>query len=221
MKILVYNPSTNRMETYYRNLNDPMPYSQDKYLSVKEFRGSSKSDTLWTDRRAIEAFNKLRSLYGKPIRVGYAFKRIGEKGHSGMSQHYAGMAFDIAQGMPKAERDKIRNLAIKNKMFTYVEPANLTPTWVHVDKRDTRPACASGGYPLVREGSKGVYVAVLQDALNTLGYNAGNIDGIFGRNTKNAVLRYQRANKLATDGIVGCNTWRSITQRIANSRNLY
>ena len=64
MKILVYNPSTNRMETYYRNLNNPMPYSQDKYLSVKEFRGSSKSDTLWTDRRAIEAFNKLRSLYG-------------------------------------------------------------------------------------------------------------------------------------------------------------
>lgn len=131
MKILVYNPSSNRMETYYRELSDPMPYSQDKYLSVREFRGSSKSDTLWTDRRAIEAFNKLRSLYGKPIKVGYAFKRIGEGGHSGMSQHYAGVAFDIAQGMPEAERNKIRNLAIKNKMFTYVEPAYLTPTWVN------------------------------------------------------------------------------------------
>lgn len=58
-----------------------------------------------------------------------------------MSQHYAGQAFDIAQGMPKLERDKIRNLAIKNKMFTYVEPASLTPTWVHVDKRDKNPVC--------------------------------------------------------------------------------
>ncbi len=214
MKILVYNDRTNKMETYNRNLNDPMPYSEDKYLSVKEFRGSSKSDVLWTDRRAIEAFNKLRRLYGKPIRVGYAFKRIGEGGHAAQSQHYTGMAFDIAQGMPKAERDKIRNLAINNKMFTYVEPASLTPTWVHVDKRDKNPACATGGYPLVKTGSKGVYVATLQDALNLLGYNAGAIDGVFGQNTRNAVIRYQRARGLAADGIVGCNTWRKLTTEI-------
>lgn len=89
MKILVYNPSTNKMETYYRELDDPMPYSEDNYLTVREFRGSSNSDVLWTDRRAIEAFNKLRNLYGKAIPVGYAFKRIGEGGHTGMSQHYA------------------------------------------------------------------------------------------------------------------------------------
>lgn len=91
-------------------------------------------------------------------------------------------------------------------------------TWVHVDKRDVNPACPTGGYPLVKEGRKGVYVAVLQDALNTLGYNAGNIDGVFGANTKNAVLRYQRDNALTADGIVGCNTWKSITQKVASSR---
>lgn len=216
MKILVYNPNKNRMETYNRNLSDPMPYSEDKYLSVKEFRGSSKSDVIWTDRRAIEAFNKLRRLYGKPIRVGYAFKRIGEGGHSAQSQHYAGTALDIAQGMPSTERDKIRNIAIQNKMFTYVEPKSLTPTWVHVDKRDKNPACATGGYPLIRSGNKGVYTAVLQDALNTLGYNSGNIDGIFGNNTKNAVIRYQRARGLTPDGIVGCNTWRRLVADVRN-----
>lgn len=218
MKILVYNNLTNRMEKYDRGLNDPMPYSQDRYLTVKEFRGSSKSDVLWTDRRLIEAFNKLRRLYGKPITVRYAFKRIGEGGHANMSQHYAGMAIDMAQGMPSAERDKIRNLAIKNKLFTYVEPKSLTPTWVHVDKRDPNPACATGGYPLVRSGSKGVYVAVLQDALNFLGFNAGAIDGVFGNNTKNAVLRYQKARGLAQDGIVGCNTWRRLTSDVASKR---
>ena len=74
MKILVYNPTTNRMETYYRELNEPMPYSKDRYLTVKEFKGSSNSDVLWTDRRTMEAFNKLRELYGKPIPVGYGFK---------------------------------------------------------------------------------------------------------------------------------------------------
>lgn len=218
MRILVYNNDTNKMEKYDRNLNDPMPYSQDRYLTVREFRGSSKSDVLWTDKRAIEAFNKLRNIYGKAIPVGYAFKRIGEGGHSGMSQHYAGMAFDVAQRLTNTERNKLRNLAIANKMFTYVEPAYLTPTWVHIDKRDPKPACATGGYPLVRYGNKGVYVAVLQDALNSLGYNAGAIDGIFGNNTRNAVLRYQRARGLTQDGIVGCNTWKTLTNEVARNR---
>lgn len=63
-------------------------------------------------------------------------------------------------------------------------------------------------------------MATLQDALNTLGYNAGAIDGIFGTNTKNAVLRYQRAKRLAADGIVGCNTWRAITTDIRNRSRL-
>lgn len=52
---------------------------------------------------------------------------------------------------------------------------------------------------------------VLQDALNYLGYSVGNIDGIFGTKTKNAVVRFQRANSLSRDGIVGCKTWKSIT----------
>ena len=133
MKILVYNPSTNKMETYYRELDDPMPYSEDNYLTVREFRGSSNSDVLWTDRRAIEAFNKLRNLYGKAIPVGYAFKRIGEGGHSGMSQHYAGVAFDVGQRLNNEERSKLRNIATNYKLFTYVEPESLTPTWVGVN----------------------------------------------------------------------------------------
>lgn len=218
MKILVYNPSTNKMETYYRELDDPMPYSEDKYLTVREFRGSSNSDVLWTDRRAIEAFNKLRNLYGKAIPVGYAFKRIGEGGHSGMSQHYAGVAFDVGQRLNNEERSKLRNIATNYKLFTYVEPESLTPTWVHFDKRATNPACARGGYPTIRQGSKGVYVAVLQDALNFLGYNAGSIDGVFGNNTKNAVIRYQSAKGLKQDGIVGCNTWETLTKEIAQKR---
>lgn len=218
MKILVYNPSTNKMETYYRELNESMPYSKDNFLTVGEFRANSKTDLLWTDRRAIEAFNRLREIYGKPIPVGYAFKRISEGGHTGMSQHYAGVAFDVGQRLDNEQRSIIRNIAKNYRLFTYVEPENLTPTWVHIDKRILPPACPTGGYPVVKQGSKGVYVAVLQDALNNLGYNAGIIDGVFGNNTKNAVVRYQASKGLARDGIVGCNTWKTLTDEIANKK---
>ena len=50
------------METYYKNLDESMPYIEDNYLTVGEFRGSSDSNVLWTDRRLMEAFNKLRNL---------------------------------------------------------------------------------------------------------------------------------------------------------------
>lgn len=133
MKVLVYNNDTRKMEKYTKNLSDPMPYSQDKYLSVKEFRGSSKSDVIWTDKRTIQAFNKLRSLYGKPIKVGYGFKRIGEGGHANMSQHYTSSALDIGQGMGNDARDKIRKIAINNNLYTYVEPKSLTPSWVGIN----------------------------------------------------------------------------------------
>ena len=218
MKILVYNPSTNKMETYYKELNESMPYSKDNFFMVREFKSNSKTDLLWTDRRAIEAFNRLREIYGKPIPVGYAFKRISEGGHTGMSQHYAGVAFDVGQRLDNEQRSIIRNIARNYRLFTYVEPENLTPTWVHVDKRILPPACPTGGYPVVKQGGKGVYVAVLQDALNILGYNAGIIDGVFGNNTKNAVVRYQASKGLTQDGIVGCKTWKTLTDEIANKK---
>lgn len=64
-----------------------------------------------------------------------------------------------------------------------------------------------GGYSTLQYGSSGAGVKELQQTLNRLGYNVGTADGIFGNNTKNAVLQYQRDNGLTADGIVGANTW--------------
>ena len=166
--VLVYNNQTGRMERYHRELYQAMPYVEGNTLTVREFRGKSKSNIIWTDRRAMYAWNRTRSAWGKPIYVGYAFRRIGEGGHADQSQHYAGMAFDVAQNLDNAQRNQLRNLAQSLGVWGYVEPASLTPTWVHMDRRLGPPAC-SAGYPLLREGMRGVYVATLQDALQTIG----------------------------------------------------
>ena len=55
---------------------------------------------------------------------------------------------------------------------------------------------------------------IAQDGLNTLGFRAGSLDGIFGANTYNAVRNYQASRGLAVDGIIGCNTWRSIPENV-------
>ena len=59
----------------------------------------------------------------------------------------------------------------------------------------------------LREGSKGTQVKVLQWLLNQSGFDAGKVDGIFGKGTKAAVRAYQKAKGLDDDGVVGKNTW--------------
>ena len=47
----------------------------------------------------------------------------------------------------------------------------------------------------------------IQIALSNAGYNPGSIDGKMGRQTREAVRAFQRANNLAVDGKVGKRTW--------------
>ena len=213
-KIIVYNNDTDRMETYYRELNQSMPYNTNNTLLVREFRGASISNTLWTTKKVMTSWNTQRRLFGAPIPVGYAFRRPWEGGHGSQSQHYAGTAFDVGQRFTNAQRTSLRTSAQNSGLWSYVEPKNLSPTWVHFDRRQLPPACSTGGYPLIRRGSLSVYVLIAQDDLNTLGYRTGGLDGIFGLATYNAVRLYQASRGLNVDGIIGCNTWRSLQENV-------
>ena len=218
-KIIVFNNDTDAMETYYRGENDSMPYNTNGTLKVREFRGSSKSNILWTTKRAMQSWNSQRYIYGRPIYVGFAFKRPYEGGHGNQSQHYAGVAFDVGQNLTNAQRTILRTSASSSGLWTYVEPVSISPTWVHFDKRFGSSACASGGYPVVRRGSISNYVLIAQDDLNTLGYTTGGLDGIFGSRTLNAVRSYQSRVGLSVDGIVGKNTCNNLESKI-NENNV-
>ena len=215
--IKVFNNDENRMETYYRGENEAMPYITGNTLLVREFRGSSKSNLLWTEKRAMQAWNSFRFAYGRSIYVGFAFKRAYEGGHGQQSQHYAGVAFDVGQNLNNAQRAEMRRIAVESKLWGYVEPVSLSPTWVHFDRRRGTPACASGGYPITKSGNIGAYVLVLQDSLSALNYPVGGIDGVFGMISKNAVMAFQKDNGLTSDGIVGCLTWATLMSQVVGS----
>lgn len=55
-------------------------------------------------------------------------------------------------------------------------------------------------------GSRGERVALIQQRLKEWGDYSGEVDGIFGRATYEAVVRFQRRNGLSADGIVGAKT---------------
>lgn len=59
---------------------------------------------------------------------------------------------------------------------------------------------------LSKYGSRGNEVTQIQTKLKRWGYYKGNIDGIYGSQTLEAVKYFQRKNGLSVDGIAGKNT---------------
>ena len=69
----------------------------------------------------------------------------------------------------------------------------------------------------LRIGSTGPYVKLIQSLLRRIGYDPGPVDGIFGNQTRQAVITYQRDNGLTADGIVGTGTWESFMNILKGS----
>ena len=62
----------------------------------------------------------------------------------------------------------------------------------------------------LRQGSSGEQVKTLQSKLKRWGYYNGNVDGIFGSGTAQAVKYFQKKNGLTPDGIVGAATLKAL-----------
>lgn len=78
--------------------------------------------------------------------------------------------------------------------------------------RNTGGSSASGVLSL---GSRGQAVSNLQRNLSRLGFYSGPITTTFGPQTQDAVIRFQQANGLRADGVVGAGT----LQAIGTARN--
>lgn len=63
---------------------------------------------------------------------------------------------------------------------------------------------------VIKVGSRGSTVKTIQSKLKRWGYYKGNVDGIFGSQTREAVKYFQRRNGLTADGIVGSATARAM-----------
>ncbi|EAW36236.1 peptidoglycan-binding protein [Lyngbya sp. PCC 8106] len=82
--------------------------------------------------------------------------------------------------------------------------------------KQTRSALEAYKTCFLKYRSQGEEVKKLQQQLNNWGFSAGTVDGIFGRKTRAAVIRFQKYQGLKPDGIVGPKTtqalWKPRTQ---------
>ena len=72
---------------------------------------------------------------------------------------------------------------------------------------------------LSRYGSSGEEVKQIQKRLKDWGYYKGNVDGIYGSKTQQAVKDFQKANGLKVDGVAGDKTLAAIGISSSGSSN--
>jgi hypothetical protein len=64
--------------------------------------------------------------------------------------------------------------------------------------------------PILKNGSQGVVVTEVQTVLKEQGLYKGGIDGVYGSQTRSAVIAFQQSRNLSPDGIVGPRTWQAM-----------
>ena len=164
---------------------------------------------VWEKRGTIDTFPD------EPGVILYHVNSEGTMTHTGVAVG-GGMAVEArsaAYGVVKT--------AIKNRLWTHwaVLPGVLsddgeqsTTATENTQESPSKSENGTTGIVVVtmntlRRGNKGAQVKVLQFLLNENGFNAGNVDGIFGSNTEKAVKAYQTYKRLSVDGICGRNIW--------------
>lgn len=97
---------------------------------------------------------------------------------------------------PKTKKALIKGLQKElNKQFN----AGLVIDGIFGDK--TKNAC-----PTLKNGTRGNITWLVQAKLICLGYNI-KLDSIYGSETKNAIIKFQKSHNLVADGICGKNTF--------------
>lgn len=169
-----------------------------------------KLDGLKRTKAANAAIQKA-SEFGLTITSGY---RSSQKdiavGGTGRGYHVLGQALDVAGNWNKM--DQFAKWAKGSGMFRSVlwqVAGHYDHVHVSWNLDGTESEAPSNG--IVKEGNSGSIVLAIQRLLGNV-----KLDGIFGENTKAAVLDFQEKRNLEKDGIVGSKTWEELTNHGAS-----
>ena len=204
-----YIEVSNGVETYSKAKQGDLTFTIDgkpSNFKVREFACNDGSDEILIDGNLVRYLQRERELYGATsITSGYRTPSYNAKiGGVPNSQHVYGKASDTIckNGSPlevamTAEAMGMGGIGLYSG-FTHIDTRSGKSRW---DQRSGRQVGVSTFFQTIKYGSTGEYVKIAQRKLGV------SIDGIFGNNTKNAVIAFQDNKNLVADGIVGKLTW--------------
>ena len=188
--------------------------------------------TILIDDKLVEFLEQIRQHFGQPITITSAYRCENYNrsiGGAVGSRHSKGQAADIVvKGVSPREvakyAESIGVLGIglyetaSDGYFTHIDTRDYKSFWSVQSqaKRTTfggsKPITTvpTPSKPIVQEnptqlafGAIGEATKQLQEDLNSLGFDCGDADGIFGTKTKAQVIEFQRKYGLEDDGVAG------------------
>ena len=145
------------------------------------------------------------------------FGDYGNEGHTGIVIDVKGSIVATVEGNTSGGYGVDTNgdgVYIKRyDISTHYIPGFGRPNWdVISSNAGNEEVTDTVSYPTIKLGSKGPDVKKVQQLLIARGYSCGaaGADGDFGAATYNAVKKFQAANGLEVDGIVGAKTWAAL-----------
>lgn len=192
-----------------------------EHFKASEFACKDGSSTLLLDKDILPILERFREYVEAPVTINSAYRTKSwnkVQGGATNSYHLYGRAFDIPF------KSSYKNLTSVDMMCKFFNTLGLKgiikySSFVHIDTRTTKYHANNSGTHLsfgtvnipfkgnLKNGSKNIYVGIMQYKLKMLGYNIGNADNIFGTKTEESVRKFQENNGLTVDGICGKNTW--------------
>ena len=164
--------------------------------------GGSSSGSSSTNMKLGSTGTAVSTLQQNLTTLGYYYGDV--TGHYGNLTQQAVKKFQKAKGLTQ---DGVASTATLNAITSALKNAGV----------DVGPGTVA---TTLREGDKGTAVTELQTMLKKLNYYYGSVTGSFGSLTKQAVRKFQDANKLTVDGVAGpatINKLRSLTGGSADS----
>lgn len=164
--------------------------------------GGSSSGSSSTNMKLGSTGAAVSALQQNLTTLGYYYGDV--TGHYGNLTQQAVKKFQKAKGLTQ---DGVASTATLNAITSALKNAGV----------DVGPGTVA---TTLREGDKGTAVTELQTMLKKLNYYYGSVTGSFGSLTKQAVRKFQDANKLTVDGVAGpatINKLRTLTGGSADS----
>lgn len=188
---LIVNGGEVARKTYNKNSSYIYGYARPNYSENAEINIQEQQDTYSLIK--IGCSNDLvRIAQNKLIKKGYILPKYGADGSFG-------------EETEKAVKELQRDAHID------VDGIIGDNTWEILNGDFIKPTMSYPGY-LIKKNQISDNVKKIQEKLIQLGFSCGvcGADGIFGNNTYNAVLDFQKSAGISADGIVGDITWNKL-----------
>jgi peptidoglycan hydrolase-like protein with peptidoglycan-binding domain len=230
----------NTISKINEELNKQVKKETEKEIKTEDTKNTTVSENKATTKMEETV---MQIKYTRPLRLGIrgqdvkelqeALKRLGYLKIDRTTTYYGYMTRDAVMAFQRANKLAVDGVAGPNTISKINEKLNnqvKRETEKEIKTEDTKNTTVSENKATtkmeetvmqikytrpLRLGIRGQDVKELQEALKRLGYlKIDRTTTYYGYMTRDAVMAFQRANKLAVDGVVGPNTIKVINKKL-------